>query len=133
MAGGEQSGSATENLMPPAQTDADSAVAGLAQDDVVPAGKWLRITEGQHHSICVVTQYDAFHHEHQIASGMSFRMQAVADTAVLLSAQCFLTCGLSTDATVSYCPLDTVTARELPTPATEVLDRWHIPPEANFR
>ena len=51
---------------------------------MVVAGKWLRVTEGQNHSICVVTQYDAFHHEHQIASGASSGMKVVADTAVLL-------------------------------------------------
>lgn len=100
---------------------------------MVVAGKWLRVTEGQNHSICVVTQYDAFHHEHQIASGVSSGIKAVADTAVQLSARYFLDSNLSADATVSFCPLDSVTVEDIPTPATEVLDRWHIPSEANFR
>ncbi|KAK9817357.1 hypothetical protein WJX74_001404 [Apatococcus lobatus] len=83
---------------------AGSQLAKLAmlRDDAV--GTWLDDGE-KDGSLCVVTQYDAYRHEHQVASGSA----------------------------VSFCPLDSISLWEVPKPATDIFDRLRIPYDANFR
>lgn len=55
---------------------------------VVLTGSWLKLDEGPDSTLCVLTQYDAYRHEHQIATGQCCSTIAEPVWLLILSTRC---------------------------------------------
>ena len=79
----------------------------------------------------MITKYDPYRHEHQIATGEP----CLATAAIYMHRTIFMLTiiTLSADQTIGFLTLEDSEIEPASVPDQDVLSRWHLPSDADFR